>query len=173
MSSIAARLPSRTSTWVTLARKARWVLLKTSIKARTMSVSRVMTMVNLRREKAERVRGARGLRIEDGGWRMDAPPGREHGTGKFREPADWKVCPTLGMAGLTRKLKSERERARPGRSFPRPRGKPGRTGKFQASEFISRATAGRGGASSHARGGRDPQSEDPGLTGGLRFTARR
>ena len=49
------------------------------------------------------------------------------------------------------------ERARPGRSFPRPRGKPGRTDKFQTAHAVSRARCWTRGASSHTRGGCAPQ----------------
>ena len=49
------------------------------------------------------------------------------------------------------------ERARPGRSFPRPRGKPGRTDKFQTAHAVSRAGCWTRGASSHTRGGCAPQ----------------
>jgi len=51
-----------------------------------------------------------------------------------------------------------RERARPGRSFPRPRGKPGRTENSQARLDGERAESWARGAPSYARGGRAPQA---------------
>jgi hypothetical protein len=32
----------------------------------------------------------------------------KHGTGKFREPADWKVCPTIRVSGVLLRLKNSR-----------------------------------------------------------------
>ena len=66
-------------------------------------------------------------------------------------------------SGLTRSPREKPERARPGRRFPRPRGKPGRTGKFQRSFQLRAQKADREGAVSNARGGRAPQLRNSGL----------
>ena len=109
---------------------------------RRVSSVQVSVTRNRRRRGRHRLRPRRacspncGIRIQDF-------PGLRRG----RPPA----------AVLTRTPKWKWERARPGRSLPRPRGKPGRTGEFQASKSASRATAGGEGATGYARGGRAPQ----------------